>query len=249
MDETNPRHTRPSIGRRLLGRQAAVTRGSGLRLGRAVTGRHERPEPIRAAMRLVPKQAAIARAPAGPAAPAPAAASSGEGWVPSPTESTITPGISDWGAEWLFGDADVAVATGAPFMGGAGIAPPTPEEKRVARMKRGGPEVARAAKILEGDERPPARFPAEPPSSTPVPESASGKRPVRVSRTPAAPPASTPAGSDGPQIPRTEGAASPDRPTIARTVTPEGAPASPEPTSSEPPTTVSSDRPTIARRV
>src|ERR687896_6886 len=131
MDKT-PRHPNSRIGRRLLGRQAAIARGSGVRLARAVAGRHERPEPV-------------------PAAAEPAA----EPWVPSPTESTITPGISDWGAEWLFGDADTALATGTPFMGGAGVAPPTPEEKRVARARRGAPEVGRGAKILEGDERAP----------------------------------------------------------------------------------------------
>ena len=202
MDDKTSRHPKPRIGRRLLGRQAVVARGSGLRLGRAVAGRHERPEPVRAAMRLVPKRETLARSAApAPAPAAPAAAAEAEAWVASPTESTIAPGMSDWGAEWLFGDADAAMATGTPFMGGAGVAPPTPEEKRIARMKRGAPEVGRGAKILEGDEQLPppaepakvARFPAEPPASTPVTEEPAGKRPVRVSRTPAQPPSSTPA--------------------------------------------------------
>src|SRR5215212_6179740 len=102
MDETTPRQIKPHIARRLLGRQAAVTRATGLRLGRTVARRHERPEPARAAVRLVRRKAGVARAaaPAASAAPAPAA----ESWTPSPTESTITPGISDWGAEWLFGE-------------------------------------------------------------------------------------------------------------------------------------------------
>src|SRR5688572_19545963 len=109
MDENPSRHPKPHIGRRLLSRESKVTRASGLRLGRTVAGRHERPEPVRAAMRLVPRAAGVARtaAPPGPAAaPAPAAG----GWVPSATESTIMPGISDWASEWLFGDADAAVA-------------------------------------------------------------------------------------------------------------------------------------------
>ena len=131
MDEIPSRHTKPHIGRRLLGRQAAVTRSSGLRLGRAVAGRHERPEPVRAAMRLVPKPAGVARA----AAP-PAAAPAGDAWVPSTTESTIVPGISDWASEWLFGDTGTAVAMGTPFAGGADFTPRTPEQKRLSRIKR-----------------------------------------------------------------------------------------------------------------
>src|SRR5919108_3848141 len=206
MDENRPIHQGPRIGHRLLGRQARLTRASGLRLGRAVAGRHERPEPVRAAMRLVPKKAGVARA----AAPAPAPAPAEEQWVASPEQSTILPGVSDWGAEWMFGDADAAVAAGTPFMG-AESAVRTPEEKRVARIKRGGPEVARAAKILEGDEQPPAtpaparvsRFPAEAPAATAAHTPAPQKR--RVSRTPGKPPASTPAAAPSPPaVARTE---------------------------------------------
>src|SRR5688500_18381800 len=214
MDDA-PRHTKPNIGRRLLSRQAAVTRAAGMRLGRIVTARHETPEPVRAAMRLVPNPAGIARAAAAapapaPAAPAPAPApAASEAWVPSPTESTIVPGISDWAADWMFGDGDTAVAAGDPFVDGA-IPPRTAEEKKLARLKRGGPEVARAARILEGDELPPsqarvARTPSEPPRSTPSepapPSPAAG--PVRVSRTPAAPPTSTPAADTRPTVART----------------------------------------------
>ena len=150
MDENPSRHPKPSIGRRLLRREAAVTRSSGLRLGRAVARRHERPEPVRAAMRLVPKPAGVARAAAPSPAAAPAPAPAADAWVPSATESTIMPGISDWGSEWLFGDADTAVSTGAPFAPGSDYTPRTPEQKRLSRLKRGGPEVARAAKIVEG---------------------------------------------------------------------------------------------------
>src|SRR5919108_110878 len=226
MDENRPIHQGPRIGHRLLGRQARLTRASGLRLGRAVAGRHERPEPVRAALRLVPKKAGVARA----AAPAPAPALAEEQWVASPEESTILPGVSDWGAEWLFGDADAAVAAGTPFMG-AESAVRTPEEKRVARIKRGGPEVARAAKIIEGPEQPPptpgpagvSRFPAEAPASTAAaPAAAPPKR--RVSRTPGKPPSSTPASS--PAVARTEApapAASPSGPAVA----PSEAPAPP----------------------
>src|SRR5690349_8048604 len=160
MDETSPRPSKPHIGRRLLGRRATMVRASGLSLGRSVAARHGKPEPVRAAMRLVPKPAGVARAAAtGPAAPAPAApaaapapAAASPSWEASPTESTIATGMSDWAADWLFGDGDAAVASGTPFMGGAGIAPPTQEEKRLARIARGGPEVARAQKIFEGDE-------------------------------------------------------------------------------------------------
>src|SRR5215213_2517477 len=176
MDETSPRPSKPHIGRRLLGRQATIARASGLHLGRSVAARHGTPEPVRAAMRLVPKPAGIARAAAAPGPAAPAAPA----WEPSPEHSTIAPGLSDWAADWLFGDGDAAVATGTPFMGGAGIAPPTPEEKRLDRIARGGPEAARAQKIFEGDARPPRAggsapqgSPAEsgPPAARPVPQS------------------------------------------------------------------------------
>src|SRR5215208_5189839 len=136
MDETSPRHTKPHIGRRLLGRQATVTRASGLRLGRAVAARHGKPEPVRAALRLVPR-AGLARssapgapaaagpaapggAPAAPAGPPPAAAPAHD-WDASASESTIAPGLSDWAADWLFGDGDAAVSSGTPFMGGATV--------------------------------------------------------------------------------------------------------------------------------
>ena len=150
MDENASRHTKPRIGRRLLGRQAAVTRASGLRLGRAVAGRHERPEPVRAAMRLVPKRAGVARC-GGAAAAAPAAPAEGMGAVGDREH--------DHAGHLRLG-LGVAVRrraarryrTGSPFMGGAEHKPRTPEQKRVSRIKRGGPEVARAAKILEGDD-------------------------------------------------------------------------------------------------
>src|SRR3954454_17620760 len=83
------------LGRRLLGREAALARADGRGLGRTVAARHERPEPARAVMRLVPARPGVARSPGGgPAAPAPAArpgagmAESGDGggWTPSPTE-------------------------------------------------------------------------------------------------------------------------------------------------------------------
>src|SRR5215204_6531319 len=119
MDETSPRPAKPQIGRRLIGRQATMARASGLQLGRSVAARHATPEPVRAAMRLVPKPAGIARAaaasvaaPAPAAAPAAAPAPAADAWVPSPTESTIVPGISDWAADWMFGDGETAVATG-----------------------------------------------------------------------------------------------------------------------------------------
>src|SRR4051794_16635836 len=203
------------LGRRTLGRAAALTRSDGRELGRTVAARHERPEPVRAAMRLVPQRTGVARSPgaaagaasaAAPAPAGPAATPAGDGWTPSPTESTIMPGISDWAAEWLFGDADTAVSTGTPFMGGAGLTPATPEEKRVARVKRGGPEVARGAKIIEPGSEAAARRSAAaagtgargttPPPEDPAP--AADAR-ARSSETPAAPsagpmPAPGPAG-------------------------------------------------------
>src|SRR5215207_8857566 len=207
MDETSPRPSKPQIGRRLIGRQATMARASGLHLGRSVAARHGKPEPVRAAMRLVPKPAGLARsaAAAGPAAAAaaPAAAASAEpAWEPSPTQSTIAPGLSDWASEWLFGDGDAAIATGTPFMGGAGIAPPTAESKRVARVARGGPEVARAAKIFEGDDGPPRPEPER--AGAPEPPAAPAD--ATVARTPVRP-ASAPA----PATPRTPPPGTPAR--------------------------------------
>src|SRR5918998_1149290 len=99
MDQDAPRHMK--LGRRIAGRHAAVARASGLRLGSAVASRHQKPEPVRAAMRLVPKPAGLARA---AAAPAPAAGTpepepAQPAWTPSPTDSTVMPGISDWAAD------------------------------------------------------------------------------------------------------------------------------------------------------
>ena len=64
----------------------------------------------------------------------------------------MLPGISDWAAEWMFGDGGTAVAQAEPWAGGAAVKPRTPEEKRLSRLKRGGPEVSRGARILEGDD-------------------------------------------------------------------------------------------------
>ncbi|HET8754606.1 MAG TPA: hypothetical protein VFM58_01265, partial [Solirubrobacteraceae bacterium] len=106
------------VGRRVLGRHARLMRASGLRLGEAVAERHEMPEAAKAARRLAPVRlvtrtpAPAPAAPTAPAAPAEPPAATGE--------STIMPGLSDWAAEYLFGDADAAVSTGQAWMGGAG---------------------------------------------------------------------------------------------------------------------------------
>src|SRR5919198_3904078 len=144
------------VGRRLLGRHARLMRASGLRLGEAVAARHESPGPAKAARRLAPVRLVTRASSPPPAAPTPANSSPpGESWEPSATESTVMPGVSDWGAEYLFGDASAAVSTGQGWLGGAGLQPRTPEERRLSRLKRGAAEVGRAAKILEGDETPP----------------------------------------------------------------------------------------------
>src|SRR5215212_10191033 len=139
------------VGRRVLGRHARLMRASGLRLGEAVAARHEPPDAAKAARRLAPVRLVTrSAAPAAGAPAAPAAAASAEpAWQPSSTESTVMTGVSDWAAEYLFGDATAAVSSGDAWMGGAGITPRTSEERRVSRLKRGAPETARAAKILE----------------------------------------------------------------------------------------------------
>src|SRR5215218_6937285 len=106
------------VGRRVLGRHARLMRASGLRLGEAVASRHEPPEPAKAARRLAPVRL-VTRAPAA-APPAPAPAPS---WEPSSAESTVMPGVSDWAAEYLFGDAGAAVSSGDAWAGGAGLKP------------------------------------------------------------------------------------------------------------------------------
>ncbi len=122
-------------------------------------------------------------------------------WEPSAAESTIVDGISDWGAEWMFGDSSAAVASADPWIG----APPDTGERRVSRLRRESSEPARAAKILEGDERPPA-----------------GAK--RLSRTPAAPardrepsPAEPPAPADRPAVAR---ATRPSPPDVAHETSP-----------------------------
>src|SRR4051812_25584816 len=136
------------LGRRLLGRHARLLRATGYSMGHAVAERHEPPGAARAARRLAPVRLVSRSA-------APRAAPVGPAWQPSTTESTVMPGVSDWGAEYLFGDAASAVSSGDAWLGGAGLTPRTPEERRVTRAKRGAAEVAREARILEGDERPP----------------------------------------------------------------------------------------------
>src|SRR4051794_26885825 len=148
------------LGRRLLGRHARLLRATGYSMGHAVAERHEPPAPARAARRLAPvrlvsRSGAPLRAPAPGAGSGSASARGEPAWQPSATESTVLPGVSDWAAEYLFGDATSAVSSGDAWLGGAGLTPRSPEERRVSRAKRGAADVARETKILEGDERPP----------------------------------------------------------------------------------------------
>src|SRR4051812_9054120 len=170
------------LGRRLLGRHARLLRATGYSMGHAVAERHEPPAPARAARRLAPVRLVSRSGPPG------RAPSSGSGlgpgstepaWQPSATESTVLPGVSDWAAEYLFGDATSAVSSGDAWLGGAGLTPRSPEERRVSRAKRGAADVARETKILEGDERPPAPpdperlarpRPTPPPPHAPAPD-------------------------------------------------------------------------------
>src|SRR6185295_6308855 len=99
------------VGRRLLGRHARLMRASGRRLGEAVADRHQPPAPAVAARRLAPVRL-VTRSPAPESPPV-----SAPGWEPSATESTVMPGISDWAAEYLFGDAGTAVSSGEAWMG------------------------------------------------------------------------------------------------------------------------------------
>src|SRR5689334_14566096 len=110
MDEAKERQDRHStvvgqLGRRVLQRHSRRA-PSGTRLAEAVARRHEPPSTVAGATRLAPvslRRHAVDRS---PAAADPAA---GEVWTPSTTESTVMPGVSDWAAEWLFGDQDKAV--------------------------------------------------------------------------------------------------------------------------------------------
>ncbi len=105
------------------------------------------------------------------------------------------PGISDWAAEYLFGDVGTAVSSGEAWMGGANLTPRTPEERQLSRLKRGAPEVAREAKILEADDTapPPRRRLARQPAPTP-PEAAADESPAPPAHeSPAAPAAEAPA--------------------------------------------------------
>src|SRR3954454_17740690 len=144
------------LGRRLLGRHARLLRATGYSMGHAVAERHEPPAPARAARRLAPVRL-VSRSGAPVRAPgwASGSGSAEPAWQPSATESTVLPGVSDWAAEDLFGDATSAVSSGDAWLGGAGLTPRNPEERRVSRAKRGAADVARETKILEGDERPP----------------------------------------------------------------------------------------------
>jgi hypothetical protein len=196
------------VGQRLLGRHARLMRASGQRLGETVASRHSPPAPAVAARRLTPVRLVSRSSEALPV--------SAPSWEPSATESTVMPGISDWGAEYLFGDSAAAVSSGDAWMGGANLEPRTPEERRVSRLKRGAPEVARETKILEADDTPPppprkrlARRPAEDPGSD------TGPIPTTDDPTPPAPesPPPPPPTADAPPPPTAD---APTAPTIAR---------------------------------
>src|SRR5688572_6276381 len=191
-DETpqNPRAGLPPVrmALRVIGRHGH--RG-GPTLARAVADARA-PKHLASATRLARSAAEAGAADALPA-PAPAAAPAFGPPAAAPTTGLVPgvdrpndPGLSDFAAEFLFGNASSATA-GLTSMGQAAQMPEaaSAKERRLARRKaRGALDVSRAAKIIEGPADGPATadetvLPDVAAPAGPVPA------PVKVSRTPA----------------------------------------------------------------
>src|SRR4051812_9596365 len=104
------------------------------------------PDTVAAAPRPAPAAPAPA-APAGYEAPPFAAqAAAGEAQPERPS----VPGLSEWGSDFLFGDAGASTAGLVP-MSEAEKLPDPPREQRLARRRaRGALDVSRGARIVEG---------------------------------------------------------------------------------------------------
>src|SRR3954451_16470846 len=157
-DETAPDSPRPPdrMGLRVVARHSSARYG-GRALARDVAESH-RPKPLAAATRLSrwpsPAPPPPAPAPPSPAAPesfggpaAPQAAAPDAGferpeWPP--------PDMSDFAAQWMFGDQQSAGADLLSMAQAEKLPEPSREQKLARFIARGGLERSRGARIVEG---------------------------------------------------------------------------------------------------
>src|SRR3954471_16021515 len=203
-DETPPDTTphRPPVrmGLRVVARHSAGRHG-GRALAHEIVESH-RPKHLQASTRL---KRVAARSPAPPPPPAPPAAefaydappAGGGPAAPAPASNVPSPrelprGMSDFAAQWLFGDQNDAQSSLMSMAEAERLPEPTKEERVARFIARGGLERSRGARIVEGAA-----------SGTPLsagelgvadePEPSAG--PQKLARTPVAPAVSTPAPS------------------------------------------------------
>src|SRR3954452_7005550 len=179
-DETAPDSPRPPVrmGLRVVARHSAARYG-GRALARDVAESH-RPKHLDAATRL-----SRSPAPAPPPPPAPASAASAPEAFGAPAAPQATapdagferpewapPDMSDFAAQWMFGDQQSAGADLVSMAQAEKLPEPSKEQKLARFIARGGLERSRGARIVEGagtgapvsaEELGLARTPDEPP--------------------------------------------------------------------------------------
>src|SRR4051794_6916100 len=156
--DTTPQQRAPvRMGLRVVARHSAGRHG-GRALAHEVVEAH-RPKHLAASTRLKPVAARSVApppvappaaefaydapaAPSGPAAPAPAA--------PGPAPRELPRGMSDFAAQWLFGDQSEAQDSLMSMAEAEKLREPTKEERVARFIARGGLERSRGARIVEG---------------------------------------------------------------------------------------------------
>src|SRR3954454_22950886 len=212
-DETPPDTTphRPPVrmGLRVVARHSAGRHG-GRALAHEVVEAH-RPKHLAASTRLKPVAARSVApppvappaaefaydapaAPSGPAAPAPAA--------PGPAPRELPRGMSDFAAQWLFGDQSEAQDSLMSMAEAEKLREPTKEERVARFIARGGLERSRGARIVEGAA---SGTPLSPDELGVAEEPEPSAAPKKLSRTPVAPAVSTPAPSSAAPEPELAG--------------------------------------------
>src|SRR4051812_26095879 len=158
-DETPPDSPRPPVrmGLRVVARHSAGRYG-GRALARDVTESH-RPKHLDASTRLSRSAADVAPAPpSAPPAPAPPGAAAAAA-APAPPSAGDTgferpewapPDMSDFAAQWMFGDQQSAGNDLLSMAQAEKMPEPSKEQKLARFIARGGLERSRGARIVEG---------------------------------------------------------------------------------------------------
>src|SRR3954454_3575463 len=154
-DPQPPRRPPVRMGLRVLARHSAGRHG-GRHLAHAVAEARA-PTPLPASLRLAqaagPRTLARTAAPAPPAPPAATVARSAVP-APAPAESArpsfAPPEMSDFAAQWLFGDPASASQDLVSMQVAEKLPEPTREQRLARFLARGGLERSRGARIVEG---------------------------------------------------------------------------------------------------